>query len=382
MFDAKEIKELPEWLARIFSQFEADVLLDIVRRLSQAKEITRSADWQLYRLTQLRTFDTDYKKLIQELISMSDKGMEKMFKDLLEKSYARDEKLYSAAGIPFVPIEENEDLQQILEAVTRQTKENIENITGTFAIAKQPAGSISPTEYMRSKLDKATVEISTGVFDYNAAIKKVITELKNSGLRSVSFESGHRDSIDVAARRAVMTGLSQLTGKVSEMNAEKLGTDFFEVSAHVTARPSHALWQGKVYSRAELETVCGLGTGPGLCGWNCYHHYDPFFPGISKRKWTDEELQEIYENCQKKHEYGGKSYTMYEATQVQRSMERRMRRMDLQIKMQKKAGLEDDYIATKAMRQRTYEEYRKFSKAMDLPEDMQRVFYTTDSEKK
>lgn len=97
--------------------------------------------------------------------------------------------------------------------------------------------------------------------------------MTNSGVRWIEYESGWHNRITVAARGAVMTGVSQLTGKISEMNAEKLGTEYFEIDWHAGARPSHAEWQGKVWSKEELVTVCGLGTVTGLNGANCYHTY-------------------------------------------------------------------------------------------------------------
>ena len=141
-------------------------------------------------------------------------------------------------------------------------------------------------------LDKAIAGVVYGTFDYNTMIRKVVTQLTNSGLRSIDYASGWHSRVDVAARRAVMAGVSQLTGKITDINAEKLGTDYFEVEWHAGARPTHAAWQGKVYSKEELITVCGLGSVTGLLGANCYHIYHVFIPGISERNWTDEWLEE------------------------------------------------------------------------------------------
>lgn len=149
--------------------------------------------------------------------------------------------------------------------------------------------------------------------------------MTNSGLRQIDYASGRANRIDVAARRAVMTGVSQLSGKISEMNAEKLGTEHFEVEWHAGARPTHAVWQGRVYSKEELTTVCGLGTVTGLLGANCYHMYYPFVPGISVRNWTDEWLEEQNRKENTPKSFNGKEYTLYEAKQRQRQMETCMR---------------------------------------------------------
>ena len=85
-----------------------------------------------------------------------------------------------------------------------------------------------------------------------------------------------------------MTGFRQVQGKINEQVANELGTDSYEVSFHLGARPTHQVWQGRVYTYKELESVCGLGTVTGLHGANCYHDYTAFVPGVSVRNYTDE----------------------------------------------------------------------------------------------
>lgn len=82
-----------------------------------------------------------------------------------------------------------------------------------------------------------------------------------------------------------------------------MGCDLVEVTAHAGARPEHAEWQGKVYSRSgkskkypDLVEVTGYGTGPGLGGWNCRHSMFPFYENISTRTYNNEELEELKED--------------------------------------------------------------------------------------
>ena len=97
----------------------------------------------------------------------------------------------------------------------------------------------------------------------------------------------------MAARRAVLTGFRQVQALINEQTAADFGTDSYEVSYHVGARPSHQPWEGRVWTKEELVSVCGLGDVTGLCGANCYHDYLPFIPGVSARTYTDEHLQEM-----------------------------------------------------------------------------------------
>ena len=87
-------------------------------------------------------------------------------------------------------------------------------------------------------LDSAMLDIASGAFDYNTVLMRTVKQLTNSGLRSVDYATGWSNRVDVAARRAVMTGMSQLTAKVNEDNMTALDTEYVEVSWHSGARPS------------------------------------------------------------------------------------------------------------------------------------------------
>ena len=214
-----------------------------------------------------------------------------------------------------------------------------------------------------------------GTFDYNTAIHNAVYEMTKSGLRTVDYASGRSFRIESAARTALMTGVNQVAAKISDMNAEKLDTEDFEVSAHGTARPSHQKWQGKVYSKQELIDICGLGEVDGLCGANCRHHYWPFIKGISVRAYTDEELQEWADKENTPKKYGDKEYTAYEATQEQRRLERLMRKERQDIRLLKEGNANEiDIAAAEAKYRITSDEYVKFSKAMELPQQRERIF--------
>lgn len=143
---------------------------------------------------------------------------------------------------------------------------------------------------------------------------------------------------------------------------------------HGGARPSHQEWQGKWYTREELISVCGLGTVTGLHGANCRHDYFPVIPGISVPTYTAEELEEMNRKENIPVEYNGKKYTKYEALQRQRRLETTMRAQRQQIHLFKVGNVdEDDIIAARCRYRGTSQEYKRFSEAMELPEQRQRV---------
>lgn len=377
-YTANELESYAVKFNGTMRQLENEIMADIIRRIKINGEITRSADWQIHRLHELGESKRAIKKHIKKALNLSSQEVNHLFKDIIRKGYAEDEKIYKYKGKPFISFEDNKQLQQLITAVAAQTHTELKNITQSLGFAvKQPDGTLKFTEladYYQRTLDNATLSIATGAFGYNTILKRTVAELTNSGLRTVDYASGWSNRVDVATRRAVMTGFNQIVAKVNDDNAQKLGTNYFEVSWHGGARPTHQLWQGRVYSKEELATVCGLGEVTGLCGANCYHSYYPFFPEISERTYTDEQLEKMNRQENIPIEYNGKQYTKYEALQRQRRLETTMRAQRQRIKLLKEGGaIEDDIITARGRYRVTSSEYTRFSETMNLPQQRERV---------
>ena len=373
-------KQLSGQIEKHFSNLEMRIMEDIVRRIQKTGEITSTADWQITRLRILGYSSEDIEKMLKETLDKSYPEMFELYDKVIDWEYVRNKDIYEQINAGFIPYEENEELQNIVSGLIQQSNDELQNITkslGFYLSYGSGEKVLTPlAEVYQKYLDAACMDIVSGAFDYNSVIRRVVTQLTNSGLRQIDYASGRANRIDVAARRAVMTGISQLSGKISEINAEKLGTDHFEVEWHEGARPTHAVWQGRVYSKEELTTVCGLGSVTGLLGANCYHMYHPFIPGISVRNWTDEWLEEQSRKENTPKTFGGKEYTLYEAKQRQRQMETCMRAQREKVQLLKAGGADpDDIMIARAKYQGQLNEYSRFCKKMKLTEERERIYY-------
>lgn len=362
-----------------FSNLEIRIMEDIIRRINQYGKITSTADWQINRLIALGNSSEDIEKMLKETLEASYPEMFELYDQVIDWEYVRNKDIYEQVNAKFIPYEENYQLQQLTDGLIRQTKGELENITQSLGFYLDYGNGnrvLTPlSQVYQEYLDNAMMDIASGAFDYNSALRRVVTQLTNSGLRTIDYASGRSYRVNVAARMAVMTGISQLTGRISDMNAEKLGTEYFEVAWHSGARPSHAEWQGRVWSKQQLYDVCGLGTVTGLLGANCYHEYYPFFPGISERNWSDEWLEEqnLKENTPK--EWYGKGYTVYEAKQKQRQMETAMRAQREKVKLLKKGDSDpDEVLLERCKYQGQLDEYARFSKKMGLKQERERIY--------
>ena len=357
-------------------ELEERIMSDIIRRIRINGEITSSADWQIHRLYELGMSKREIKKILKETLDLSPAEISHMYKQVLRSGYARSRELYKAKGAPWIPFDQNEGLQQLINAVAVQTSETLQNITQSLGFATRVNSKLAYlpiADYYQKTLDAAMYDIASGAFDYNTVLKRTVREMTNSGLRTIDYASGWANRVEVAARRAIMTGMGQLTGKINEDNAKALETDMFEITWHSGFRPEH-WWGGKWYSRNDLVKICGLGSVTGLCGANCYHDYYPVIPGISVPTYTDEQLAGMNAKEQQPVEYNGKTYTRYEATQRQRALETTMRAQRQEMRLLKEGGAdEDDLINLRARYRATSQEYARFSEAAGLPQQRERV---------
>lgn len=375
---APDVQRMGLQAEKIWREAERRIMEDVIRRIKKTGEITSTADYQINRLIEMGKSREEVERIIKEALGATWAGMFEMYDKVAEWEYVRNREIYEQVNDDFLTPEDNKWLQQLTEATKKQTKNELVNMAQSYGFSILLAGKwvFTPfAEYYQKYVDTAIQDVVTGGTDYNSAIRKVVTQMTNSGLRFVDYASGHTNRADVAARRAVLTGVNQITAQVSEHNAEKLDTEYFEVSWHPCARPDHQTWQGRVFSKKELGTVCGYGTVTGLCGANCRHTFHPFIPGVSERLYPDDWLEEQNKREAQTKEWNGKQLNAYEQTQQQRKMETAMRAQRQKIRLLEEAGADkDDIMLEKAKYQGQLNEYKQFSKKMGLVEQRERIY--------
>lgn len=380
-FSPDLLDALPEELAELFRALEIMLLEEICSRLKAADELNEVT---VQDIQALRSHGIDLKS-IEEAISKTAGISKQKLNSLLNDVVERNQKYYTEV-IDLAHVTQPETLVDAatVDAIKRQTHDTFRNLTASMGFLVGNT-MLKPARAYQWALDNAEMQIQSGAISYNQAIANVVRQLADSGIKVVDYESGHRDQIDVAARRAVMTGVNQICAKYTEQSAQYLETPYFEVSAHAGARDkpgpspwsSHKDWQGKVYSiRAgdiypNIYEVCGLGAVDGLEGANCRHRRNVWVDGVSERTYTDEQLAHIDDDlgC----EFDGKKYTAYEATQMQRRVEREARKLKREKAAYKAAGLHEDETAVNIRLRRLNAKYKAFSAAAGLPEQRERM---------
>ncbi len=347
------LDQMPDAFVALWQQVEDEILQDVARRIGKMDAVTPTANWQLWRYQQTEAVRNDVVKLLAKYTGKSEAAIRRLLLQAATEAMEREDAIYYHYDMEPTPFEESAALNNLLDAGARQTCGTWQNLTATTA--NTVTGAFERT------LDAAWLKVSTGAFDYKTAVKQAVDSLADD-MPMVTYPSGHTDSIEVAARRAVLTGVNQTAGKLQVARADEMGVEFFETTAHGGARPSHAEWQGRRFHRGgavtykgkhypDFEAATGYGTGAGLCGWNCRHTFFAVFPELGDPpQWTREELEAL--NA-RNIEYNGKKYTAYEISQMQRARERNVRKWKKRYLAEDAAGLDatDAAVRLKAARQ-------------------------------
>ena len=382
-FQPDLLDALPEELAELFRSLEITLLEEICSRLKLADKLNEVTVQDIKAL-RYHGIDLEYiEKAIRETTGISQKKLNELLDDVV----ARNQEYYTEL-INIADVTAPERLVDIEDtwAIYEQTNHTLTNLTQSMGfLVDNGRTMLPPAKAYQWALDNAEMQIQSGAISYNQAIKYAVKSLAYSGIKTVDYESGHVDQIDVAARRAVMTGVNQLCAKYTDKSAEFLKTEYFEVSAHAGARDkpghspwsSHKDWQGKVYSTKSgdkypnIYEVCGLGAVDGLEGANCRHRRYPWVEGVSERTYTDKQLSHIDDGlgC----EFEGTTYSAYEATQQQRKIERTIRKLKREKAAYHASGLTEDEQAVSIRLRRLNAKYKDFSAAAGLPEQKERM---------
>lgn len=346
------------------------LLEDIALRISEAGQLTSTAAYQIWRAQNLGMNQREIKKELKKLLKTSRKEINKLLTQAAEVGYRFDlERLPTSAAIPF---EKNTSLQQILEAAIQLAEENFTNLTQTLGMTDPLGNALPLQDAYRSCTDFAFKQVITGAADYNTAIRRATKNLADKGVLVIDYESGIHTSLEAAVRRNIMGGLGLMVEQITRHSHDTLGADGWEISAHANSAPDHEPYQGKQYSDGAYEAlnnslVRRIGT------LNCGHNAMPIILGINAPQYTPEELEKFRKDNAKGISYEGKHYTGYEATKMQRRIERSMRRQKRNILLAEATSDRDKLLTSQIRLQRLRQEYNRFSSAAGLRTENERA---------
>lgn len=315
MLTSQDFKNIEKQASKIYSGLELEIIQEIAERIANVGYANTVVYNNTVILQEMGVLYEDVMSSVAKYNETSVSQIRKIFDEAGIKSLKRDDTIYKMAGLN--PKGLNTSMQQILGATANKTQNNLSRLTQTTAITSQ-------TQFIEA-MNVAYMEVSTGVKSYSESILDAVKSVSKTGAY-VQYPSGQHRSIEAATRMNILTSVNQMSGRLQLMRADEMGWDLMELSAHSGARPEHAEWQGKVVSLSgqkgylSLDDI-GYGEATGFQGVNCRHTWFPYYKG-STLTYTNKELRDLRNETV---EYNGKKISKYEATQIQRKMERQIR---------------------------------------------------------
>lgn len=320
MIDEFYYDDLAETMVELWSEIENELIEEIARRIKKSLRVTSTAEFELTKLEQANLLNKRAVEIISKKAGISRREIERLIRQSGFSIVNQDEEIYRLAiesgqlTIEALPIDMSPRLQTAIQSCIDNAQFGLSNLTNTRMMdagnGMETLTKAARREYYNA-VNKAFLSVRTGAMTTPAAVKASCIELAQKGISVTHWESGHTDRLEVAVRRNIKTSMAQTAAQMTLARMQDYQHDLVEVSAHWGARPSHFLWQGKVYSLTGSEgyenfyDATGYGTGAGLCGWNCRHRFYPYFPGIKTvyPEYDEEENRIHYENTQKQRYY-------------------------------------------------------------------------------
>lgn len=370
MLTAEQIAALRDAAARIADPITDYLLRDIARRIAEAGQLTSTAQLQVWRVQNLGLSQKEIERALEKLLQRSRQEIARLLYQSAQSGYDLDIRRFPT--VDAIPFAENEPLQQIVSAAVKLAQKDFTNLTQTLGMVDPFGNALPLQDAYRACTDFAFKQVITGAASYTQAIREATRHLASKGVRVIDYESGVSTSLEAAVRRNIMGGLGLMQEQISQHTYDTLGCDGWEITAHANSAPDHEPIQGRQYSDAAYQALNNslrrrIGT------LNCGHAAFPIILGVNRPQYTPEELEKLRTDNEKGVTVDGVHYTGYQATQMQRQLERAIRAQKRKVTVDRAAGdkerLAQDQTKLTILRQR----YEEFSNAAGLRTQYERT---------
>lgn len=363
MITPEYLAGLPDEIIAIFQGLEDYVISDIARRIHKMGIATSTAEIQRIALEALGQGVDSINNKIAEALEITQDEVQRIFAESTQIATDHQANLYKAVGI-------KQDLayaKQLGQAMSKAAMGDLHNLTRTTGYIMNNGQFSMLADAYRQTLGFAQAQILSGSVDYSTAIRNAMKPFVSQGLTSVGYRSGVKRSIEAATRQCILQGTRDTIRELWARDAEIFGADGWELSAHANCAPDHEPYQGRQYSLDEYEELNNSLERP-IGRYNCHHVAFPILLDISEPTYSNAELEAMKKANADGVTYEGKHYTGYQAQQMQRKLERAIRKTKRELIEYDKGRLKDDFTTGSIKLRRQRELYSDFSKKAGLLE--------------
>lgn len=403
MIDETQVDLLIERLIERTNKANEVFLISIGEYIKKIKNLSPSKAQQL---VQILKYGGSYEEIISKISKYSElniKDIDDIFSNYAIKDQNFYEKFYQYRNIPFIHFNENYALKTQTMALANIVKNEMYDYFRTNVLGytlRDEKGNLvfkGLRDTYNELLDTALLNVGQGKETFDQAMSDILKEIGQSGLKTVDYASGRSVRLDSTIRMHLQSKLRELHNENQELFGKEFDADGVEISVHTFPAPDHEKVQGRQFSKKEfvklqngeiaidykgkaytLDHDGKSGYRP-ISELNCYHYKFDIVLGISQPEYTDKELNEIRQRNRDGFELYDKrsgkyiKYTMYEGTQLQRNLERKIREQkDIQILARESDNKELIDESQRNITQLT-RQYKELSEKSGLPTKMDRL---------
>ena len=304
-------------------------------QLKNIGSLTPSSVKKLQQFLKMNQNISQIKSLLLKTSQLTLKELNDIFQQTGLSVYKDASIFYKAKGINQVSFKDNTFMQRHINAVAQLTSNTFVNLARTTAIDK----------VYRDIVDLACDTVISGIDNYSNVIRQGAINASINGL-NVVYSSGRTRRLDSAVRMNVLEGIRQVNNRIREQAGKEFGADGVEISVHALCAPDHADYQGKQFSMKEFTQLQTEVLRRPISTCNCKHITFPIVLGVSTPAYTRQELQKFKDNSESEITVNDKTVTRYQATQVQRNVETKIRYEKDKLTLAESMG--DEYLIKKS----------------------------------
>ena len=341
-----ENQQLAETVDSIYTDLEAMLMRNIVQHIKDYDQPIATDDWLLQKLAELGKLNKENMKIIAQQAGISQTAAERMLQDAAEEAIKSTDSGFRylvRKGLVEAAVEsgKSKTVKQVMKSLRNQAKDtlNVCNTTMLYkardafkklvnSIAKE-SGEIADKQTFIDTLGKHATATTIGAESRQQAVRKCIQEFNDKGIPAFVDKAGREWTPEAYVNMAMRNTARQTAEEVQTARCKDFGVNLIAIDSHSGARPKCARDQGKIFDlnngSGYTEDLKGrriryypwkdssYGEPDGILGINCGHHKWPFIPGVNVQRYFPTEDMDA-------------NNELYKETQVQRALERDIRK--------------------------------------------------------
>ena len=335
MLEGEALEKAIQAVMKQLGAVNAKYIRKVAEQIKKIGELNQSSVNRLVAMAEMNADLGEITEQLRHALGVSNRLIMQIYEKAMQDAYTDPRfEAYLAEEPEAIRPEARDRLTNYVRAVYMQTAGNLYNYSNTTALRQTYIDAI----------DRAILATSTGVGSYTETMRDTIRKLGQAGMQ-VTYASGYHRRLDTAVRQNIVDGVNQINKNASIMLGEAINEyaggpvyDAIEISAHARSAPDHEPVQGRVFMLAEYQQMQAGNPFRDIDGrtyegfkrpigeWNCRHTPMSFSTKWSKRKWTDEQLEQFRKENEQGCKIDGKHRTLYEAMQMMRDIETAVRR--------------------------------------------------------